>query len=727
MPQTPVDNTQASLALTQSLEIDGFFPPHNAPAGGAFMGEIFTYAFDFSPLGATLPANGDLQSIGQNQAVFSLLGTTYGGDGKTTFALPDLRGVTKISTGQGPGLGPEQLGVPDGASSVTLTLPELPPDLGGASQPFDNYQPSLPVTYMICVSGVFPSQGGGTPSRDMLGQVMPFAGNFVPTDYLPADGRLLQIADQQTQALFALIGTTYGGDGMTTFALPDLRGRTIIGASSAPLGPILGETIGSPTVRLANPPAPNGFGNVVQPFDNREPSLALNYLIAINGIFPIKNSSIVINLDTPFLGEVKPFAGNFAPSGWALANGQLLPINQNQALFSLLGTKFGGDGAVTFALPDLRDRTVIGTTGANDIGSHPGANFPTVTAAELPTAFASPTFPLAAFGPSAGGWSSDDTYPRKVADVSGDGLADIVGFSSAGVFESRATGSSGAQFAAPTFELAAFGVDAGGWSSDDTYPRKLADVNGDTRADIVAFSSAGVYESLATPGGHFATPTFELGAFGVNAGGWSSDDAYPRALADVNGDGRTDIIGFSSVGVYESLADAIGHFGMPTFELGAFGTTAGGWSSNDTYPRALADVDGDGKADIVGFGQAGVYVSLATGGGHFAMPTFELGAFGTNAGGWTSQDFYPRTLADVNHDGMADIVGFGADGVYTSLATGGGHFASPTFQLSAFGANAGGWNSDNAFPRQLADISGNGSADIVGFASNGVWTAPSLT
>src|SRR5262249_8553861 len=291
MPQTPVDNTQASLALTQSLEINGVFPPHDAPAGGAFMGEIFTYAFDFSPLGATLRADGELLPINQNQALFSLLGTTYGGDGKTTFARPALRGVTKIGTGQGPGLGPEQLGVPDGASGVTLTLPELPPDLGGTSQPFDNYQPSLPVTYMICVSGVFPSQGGGTPSRDMLGQVMPFAGNFVPTDYLPADGRLLQIADQQTQALFALIGTTYGGDGMTTFALPDLRGRTIIGVSSAA---VLAPTIGSPTVSLSNSQAPNGFGNVVQPFDNREPSLALNYLIAINGIFPSKVNSNMI-------------------------------------------------------------------------------------------------------------------------------------------------------------------------------------------------------------------------------------------------------------------------------------------------------------------------------------------------------------------------------------------------------------------------------------------------
>jgi hypothetical protein len=120
-------------------------------------------------------------------------------------------------------------------------------------------------------------------------------------------------------------------------------------------------------------------------------------------------------------------------------------------------------------------------------------------------------------------------------------------------------------------------------------------------------------------------------------------------------------------------------------------------------------------------------VSLNTGGGHFAAPTFELAAFGTNAGGWTSQDLYPRTLADVNGDGKADIVGFGADGIFVSLATGGGHFASPTLQLSAFSPNAGGWNSDNTYPRQLADINGNGSAVIVGFATNGVWTAPSLT
>ena len=103
---------------------------------------------------------------------------------------------------------------------------------------------------------------------------------------------------------------------------------------------------------------------------------------------------------------------------------------------------------------------------------------------------------------------------------------------------------------APVFELNAFGVNAGGWSSDNTHPRELADVNGDGRADIVGFGNAGVWVSLATAGGHFAAPTFELDAFGVNAGGWSSDNTYPRELADVNGDVRADIVGFGHAGVY---------------------------------------------------------------------------------------------------------------------------------------------------------------------------------
>ena len=101
--------------------------------GGAFLDEIFTFAFNSAAPGGTLSANGQVLPIAQNTAVYGLIGTTYGGNGTTNFAISNLGGVTMIGTGQGPGLSPEQLGVPDGTSSVTLTRPELPPDLGGTT------------------------------------------------------------------------------------------------------------------------------------------------------------------------------------------------------------------------------------------------------------------------------------------------------------------------------------------------------------------------------------------------------------------------------------------------------------------------------------------------------------------------------------------------------------------------------------------------------------------
>jgi microcystin-dependent protein len=64
-------------------------------------------------------------------------------------------------------------------------------------------------------------------------------------------------------------------------------------------------------------------------------------------------------MSEPFIAEISIFAGDFAPKGWKFCNGQLLPINQNQALFSLLGTSYGGDGKNTFALPDLRSRAPV--------------------------------------------------------------------------------------------------------------------------------------------------------------------------------------------------------------------------------------------------------------------------------------------------------------------------------------------------------------------------------
>ena len=87
----------------------------------------------------------------------------------------------------------------------------------------------------------------------------------------------------------------------------------------------------------------------------------------------------------PFLSEIRMMSFIFAPKGWALANGQLLPINQNQALFSLLGTTFGGDGRVNFALPDLRGRVPIHVGGGHTLGEKGGEPAHTLSISELPT------------------------------------------------------------------------------------------------------------------------------------------------------------------------------------------------------------------------------------------------------------------------------------------------------------------------------------------------------
>ena len=87
----------------------------------------------------------------------------------------------------------------------------------------------------------------------------------------------------------------------------------------------------------------------------------------------------------PFLSEIRIMSFVFAPKSWALCNGQLLPINQNQALFSLLGTTYGGDGRVNFALPDLRGKVPIHVGSGHTLGEKGGEQAHTLSVAELPT------------------------------------------------------------------------------------------------------------------------------------------------------------------------------------------------------------------------------------------------------------------------------------------------------------------------------------------------------
>lgn len=159
-----------------------------------FVGELRLMGFNFAPTGWA-QCNGQLLPINQNQALFSLLGTYYGGDGQTTFALPDLRGRLPMHAGQGPGLSDRTQGETGGSEAVTLTTTQLPahahtagvadverttnrptgiPARGGAyaadatatvpsgaaggSQPHENMPPFLVLNWCIALQGVYPSR-----------------------------------------------------------------------------------------------------------------------------------------------------------------------------------------------------------------------------------------------------------------------------------------------------------------------------------------------------------------------------------------------------------------------------------------------------------------------------------------------------------------------------------------------------------------------------------------
>src|SRR5207244_6227783 len=136
-------------ASASSSRCSGSIPSsHEGAAMDPFVAEIRIFGFNFAPAGWAL-CDGQLLPISQNTALFSLVGTFYGGDGQSTFALPDLDAITPIGAGQGSGLADHPVGQTSGTPEIALTQARLPPKLGGASQPIDNLEPSLPLTYVI--------------------------------------------------------------------------------------------------------------------------------------------------------------------------------------------------------------------------------------------------------------------------------------------------------------------------------------------------------------------------------------------------------------------------------------------------------------------------------------------------------------------------------------------------------------------------------------------------
>ena len=127
-----------------------------------YMGEIMTVGFNFCPRG-TLEADGRLLPINQYQALFSLFGTIYGGDGRTSFGLPDLRGRTMIGSGAGPGLTPRQMGEKGGIEDGSRTMAPAKSDEdalnhGAGASSGNNMQPYLTLKHCVVTNGTYPSR-----------------------------------------------------------------------------------------------------------------------------------------------------------------------------------------------------------------------------------------------------------------------------------------------------------------------------------------------------------------------------------------------------------------------------------------------------------------------------------------------------------------------------------------------------------------------------------------
>ena len=220
-----------------------------------FIGEIAQYAFNYAPPGWA-PCAGQVMPLYQGIPLFEVIHNKFGGDGMSTFALPDYSHLS-----------------------------------------------SQGLQFCIALTGAAPSAGG--PSRPQsLGEIANLPYGFAPTSWVECNGQMLQVAEHQ--ALYHAIATTFGGDGETTFGAPNL---------------------------IHFPPTPLASDTDSQ------------YYIAVEG-----DASPV----NPFVGKVQLLPFHSAPNGWMTCSGQLLPINQNQELFSVIGVNFGGDGRTKFALPDLR-------------------------------------------------------------------------------------------------------------------------------------------------------------------------------------------------------------------------------------------------------------------------------------------------------------------------------------------------------------------------------------
>ena len=295
------------------------------------------------------------------------------------------------------------------------------------------------------------------------------------------------------------------------------------------------------------------------------------------------------------------------------------------------------------------------------------------------------------------GWRNNK-HLVEFGDFNGDGALDVIGFGDAVVAVGISNGL--------VFETSVWHKDKvynTGWRIDK-HPRLVGDFDGDGKDDIVAFGDNNVNVMLSE-GDTFSDADWHGGL--VYNDGWRVNK-HPRMVGDFDGDGKDDIIAFGNDAVAVGISSG-SSFNSATWHYDK--TYSKGWRVQK-HPRLVGDFDGDGKDDIVAFGDNNVSVMISTGTG-FTDSDWYNGM--TYAVGSWRVDMHPRKVGDFNGDGVDDIIGFGSHTVQVGIST------KSSFSVTTWDDNMvynHGWRI-GIHPRMVTDVNQDGASDIIGLASYG--------
>lgn len=322
------------------------------------------------------------------------------------------------------------------------------------------------------------------------------------------------------------------------------------------------------------------------------------------------------------------------------------------------------------------------------------------------------------------GYNSKE-QPRFLMDVDGDGDKDIVGIGNSEIKVSKWNGSSFAASTVFTNSTAPSITYNKGWRAKYNV-RTYGDFNNDGKEDLIGFGSDGVWVGISN-GSSFTFTKWSTDFANISNSAWNSvwvtyewgTYRSVRAIGDINNDGRDDIVGYGDAGVYVSLANATGTgFNPKTIWFAGFGYNQ---FFDNTHVRLVADIDNNGFADLFVFGPSGTQRVLNNNGNSGTAVTVinDLGS----SQGWNVND-HSRQLCDLDNDGDLDVVAFGNEGVFISKNTN-SNYSTLHYLLFHFGtsARAGGFTNGNSI-RLMRDVNGDSRPDIVCFGPNGLDVVP---